>query len=98
MAVLHIHSAIEEVVLEELLAIVDKKTGKTLQKHPKFVRPGQTCSCRFSVQQPICVEVYKEFPQLGRFMLRDEGKTVGVGVITKLYKEAATSQPASTSA
>jgi peptide chain release factor subunit 3 len=31
---------------------------------------------RFKAAQSICIETFKDFPQLGRFMLRDEGKTI----------------------
>lgn len=30
---------------------------------------------------PVCVEPYKEYSQLGRFTLRDEGKTVAMGKV-----------------
>lgn len=30
---------------------------------------------------PICLETYKDHPQLGRFTLRDEGKTVAMGKV-----------------
>ncbi|MHA1905484.1 MAG: elongation factor 1-alpha C-terminal domain-related protein, partial [Candidatus Thorarchaeota archaeon] len=30
---------------------------------------------------------YKEFPQLGRFAVRDMGMTVAVGVVTKVTKK-----------
>lgn len=29
---------------------------------------------------------YKDAPQLGRFVLRDEGVTVGVGIVTELFE------------
>lgn len=34
----------------------------------------QSCLIRFKAAQSICIETFKDFPQLGRFMLRDEGK------------------------
>lgn len=34
--------------------------------------------------QPIAVERFAEYPQLGRFTVREEGRTVGIGKITKL--------------
>ena len=40
---------------------------------------------RFKAAQSVCVETFKDFPQLGRFMLRDEGKTIAVGIITALH-------------
>ncbi len=45
----------------------------------------QSCLIRFKAAQSVCVETFKDFPQLGRFMLRDEGKTIAVGIITALH-------------
>ncbi|PNX96113.1 eukaryotic peptide chain release factor GTP-binding subunit erf3a-like protein [Trifolium pratense] len=36
------------------------------------------------VNNVICVEKFSDFPQLGRFTLRTEGKTVAVGKITAI--------------
>ena len=30
-------------------------------------------------EQPVCIESFDSSPQLGRFTLRDEGKTIGIG-------------------
>lgn len=83
-AVLHIHAAVEEMTIAKLLAEVDKKTGKAKQKYPKFVKPGMKVLAQVSTSMPICVEPYNVFPQLGRFMIRDEGKTVAVGTVAKV--------------
>jgi len=40
--------------------------------------------CRIQVNDTICVEKFSDFPQLGRFTLRDEGKTVAIGKVMKL--------------
>ena len=37
--------------------------------------------------KPMCIETYKDFPQLGRFAVRDMGMTVAVGVVTKVKKK-----------
>ena len=34
--------------------------------------------------EKICVERFEDYPQLGRFTLRDQGQTIAVGKITKL--------------
>ena len=36
--------------------------------------------------QAICMEILKRFPQLGRFTLRDEGRTVAVGKVLKIVE------------
>jgi len=37
-----------------------------------------------SLAKPICVEKYTDIPQIGRFTLRDEGKTIGFGKLLAL--------------
>lgn len=47
---------------------------------------------RIEVEKQICVELFENVPQLGRFTLRDEGRTIAIGKIVKLprsLKEAA---------
>eukprot|EP01063_Lacrimia_lanifica_P021190 TRINITY_DN2845_c3_g1_i1.p1 TRINITY_DN2845_c3_g1~~TRINITY_DN2845_c3_g1_i1.p1 ORF type:complete len:738 (+),score=396.44 TRINITY_DN2845_c3_g1_i1:51-2264(+) len=85
--VMHIHSLAEEVVFYELLATIDKKTQKIIQKYPPFAKGGDCVMVRMEVPQSVCIEEYKTFDKMGRFMLRDEGKTIAVGVVTKLLPE-----------
>lgn len=82
-AVMHIHSAVAEFTVKKLLAKLDRK-GEIAEKNPKFVRPGMKCIARLVTAEKICVEPYRVFPQLGRFMIRDEGKTIAVGTVMKL--------------
>ena len=37
-----------------------------------------------SLARPQCVELYKDFKDLGRFMLRSEGHTIAAGVVTEV--------------
>ncbi|KAI9348311.1 P-loop containing nucleoside triphosphate hydrolase protein [Zopfochytrium polystomum] len=87
-AVCHAHTAVEEVTLGALLHKIDKKTGKRSAKPPNFVKEGDVCIARIECMQPMCLETYEEVPQLSRFNLRDEGKTIAVGKITKLILDA----------
>lgn len=41
--------------------------------------PGQKVVARIETTAPICVEKFADYPQLGRFTLRDEGKTIAIG-------------------
>lgn len=88
-AVIHIHAAVEEFTVSKLLAELDKK-GRAKQKNPKFVKPGMRCLVQLRTSQPICVEPYDVFPQLGRFMIRDEGKTIAVGTVARLMSDSDT--------
>ncbi|XP_040871698.1 eukaryotic peptide chain release factor GTP-binding subunit ERF3A isoform X2 [Glycine max] len=83
-AVLHIHSVVEECEIVELLQQIDTKTKKPMKKKVLFVKNGAVVVCRVQVNNSICIEKFSDFPQLGRFTLRTEGKTVAVGKVTGL--------------
>ena len=44
----------------------------------------QTVIARMQTQGSICIESFKKFPQMGRFTLRDEGRTIAIGKVLKL--------------
>nr|XP_057917564.1 eukaryotic peptide chain release factor GTP-binding subunit ERF3A [Doryrhamphus excisus] len=86
-AVLHLHTCIEEVQISALICMVDKKTGEKSKIRPRFVKQDQVCIARFRAAGVICMETFKDFPQMGRFTLRDEGKTIAIGKVLKLIPE-----------
>lgn len=83
-SVLHIHTCVEECEITKLVAEVDMKTKE--QKKAKFIKQGGLCICRISVEKPICIEAFSDVAALGRFTLRDEGRTIAIGKVTKLPK------------
>ena len=78
---LHLHNALVECTWEKVVSVKDKKLGDV--KMP-FVKVGQQAVVRVSVQQPVCAELFANLGQLGRFVMREEGQTVAVGVVTRL--------------
>ncbi|XP_077131262.1 eukaryotic peptide chain release factor GTP-binding subunit ERF3A [Ranitomeya variabilis] len=86
-AVLHIHTCIEEVEIIALICLVDKKSGEKSKTRPRFVKQDQVCIARLRTAGTICLETFKDFPQMGRFTLRDEGKTIAIGKVLKLVPE-----------
>lgn len=60
--------------LQALICLVDKKTGEKSKTRPRFVKQDQVCIARLRAAGVICLETFKDFPQMGRFTLRDEGK------------------------
>jgi len=83
-AILHIHTCEEECTLKNLIALVDKKTGEKTPK-PRFIKQDQIAIVRLEVVGgSVCLETFKDFPQMGRFTLRDEGKTIAVGKVLKV--------------
>lgn len=82
--VLHLQAIIEEVTLKALICLVDRKTGEKSKTRPRFIKQDQIAIVRFQSDDVICMEIFKDHPQLGRFTLRDEGKTIAVGKVLKL--------------
>ena len=50
------------------------------------MRQGDVCIVRMEGTRNICLESYEDYPQLGRFTLRDEARTVAVGKILRLIE------------
>lgn len=86
-AIMHIHTMQEEITVEKLQKSYDpeKKEEKT---NPRFVKSHQTCDCVISLAQTIACEKYDNLQQLGRFTIRNQGRTVAIGKITGLPKKA----------
>jgi len=81
-AVIHIHSLIEECEIVKLVAVLDVKTKE--KKKAKFVKSGNIAFVRIRTDKPVCMETFDKVPQLGRFTLRDEGRTIAIGKVIKL--------------
>jgi len=89
--VLHIHSATEEVTFAALLHKLEPKTNRKSKKAPGFAKQGMNIIARLEITGgagSVCVERFEDYPQLGRFTLRDQGQTIAIGKITKLITEA----------
>ncbi|EIM87849.1 uncharacterized protein STEHIDRAFT_76469 [Stereum hirsutum FP-91666 SS1] len=85
-AVMHVHTLSEEVTLVALLHYFDKATGRKSRKPPQFAKKGQRIVALIETAAPVCVERFADYPQLGRFTLRDEGRTIAIGKVTKLIE------------
>eukprot|EP00099_Drosophila_melanogaster_P007741 NP_001260415.1 eukaryotic translation release factor 3, isoform B [Drosophila melanogaster] len=85
-AVMHIHCAAEEVTVKALICLVDKKSGDKSKTRPRFVKQDQVAIMRIECSGMICLEQFKLFPQMGRFTLRDENKTIAIGKVLKVVE------------
>merc|ERR1712012_1140327 len=81
--VLHLQAIIEEVTLKAIICLVNKKTGEK-EPRARYIKQDQHAIVRFQSEDIICMETFKHHPQLRRFTLRDEGKTIAIGKVLKL--------------
>jgi elongation factor 1-alpha len=89
--VLDCHTAHIACKFAELLEKVDRRSGKTIEEAPKFLKSGEAAMVKMIPSKPMCVEKFADYPPLGRFAVRDMRQTVAVGVIKEVEKKAATS-------
>ncbi|MDE1850620.1 MAG: translation elongation factor EF-1 subunit alpha [Candidatus Micrarchaeota archaeon] len=85
--VFHIHTAQLAATIVEILEKKDPKTGLVLQKNPEFIKNGDVAIVKIKPSKAIVVEKYSDFPQLGRFAIRDMGQTVAAGIVLDVVKK-----------
>ncbi|CEH12190.1 elongation factor 1-alpha [Ceraceosorus bombacis] len=87
--VLDCHTAHIACKFAELLEKIDRRSGKSIESGPKFIKSGDAAMVKMIPSKPMCVEAFNEFPPLGRFAVRDMRQTVAVGVIKAVEAAAA---------
>jgi len=87
--VLDCHTAHVACRFDEITEKMDRRSGKTLEANPKFIKSGDAAMVTLKPSKPMTVEAYSEFPPLGRFAVRDMRQTVAVGVIKTVVKKEA---------
>jgi len=90
--VLDCHTAHIACKFHELKAKLDRRSGKTMEEFPKFVKSGDSALVVMMPSKPMCVETFTSYPPLGRFAVRDMRQTVAVGVIKAVTKKSADSK------
>mmetsp|Transcript_8798 Transcript_8798/g.12250 ORF Transcript_8798/g.12250 Transcript_8798/m.12250 type:complete len:600 (+) Transcript_8798:53-1852(+) len=83
---LHAHTCDSEVTVTKLLYQVNATKAKSApsKKALAFAKQGAVVVAVLSVPQSICLEAFDDVEQLGRFTLRDEGKSIAIGKVLSL--------------
>ncbi|WOG82998.1 hypothetical protein DCAR_0102171 [Daucus carota subsp. sativus] len=82
----HVHHAKEAARVVKILSLLDSKTGKVTKKAPRCLLSKQSAVVEVVTQETVCVEEFSSSKSLGRVFLRSEGRTVAVGVITRIIE------------
>jgi len=85
--VMHIHTAQTAVRFVELMAKMDPRTGQVVEKNPSFLKTGDVALVKLKPLQPIALEQYSDFPELGRFAIRDSGMTIAAGIVKEITEK-----------
>jgi len=85
--VLHYHTGQVACRFTELVRKIDPRSGQTVEEKPTFLKTGDAALVRMEPLHPISLEAYTDFPELGRFAVRDMGTTVAAGVVKEITKK-----------
>uniref|UniRef100_A0A8C2DJF0 HBS1-like translational GTPase n=1 Tax=Cyprinus carpio TaxID=7962 RepID=A0A8C2DJF0_CYPCA len=81
---LHYQTVSEPATIRKLVSVLHKSSGEVLKKKPKCLSKGQNAVVEIQTQRPVALELYKDYKELGRFMLRYVGSTIAAGVVTEV--------------
>lgn len=86
---LHAHTLDTECAVVDLLCHLNDVSNSSAgnakaNRKLHFAKQGARIIARLSLPQSVCLEVFEDVEQLGRFTLRDEGKTIAIGKVLSL--------------
>ncbi|TET56551.1 MAG: translation elongation factor EF-1 subunit alpha [Promethearchaeota archaeon] len=79
--VVHAHTAQVAARFSGLLKKLDQKTSAVIEDNPKFLKKNEAAIVELTPIKKMCLEKYEDFPEMGRFAVRDMGRTVAVGIV-----------------
>jgi len=82
--VIHAHTAQVAAKFMELTKKLDQKTGAVIEDSPKFIKRNESAIVKLQPIKKLCIEKYEDIPEMGRFAVRDMGRTVCVGIVRDL--------------
>ena len=80
----HYQSLSEAAVVSKLVAQIHKSNGEIVKKRPRCLVKQTNGLVEIEFSRPICMELYKDYRELGRFMLRTGSTTIAAGLVTKV--------------
>jgi len=85
--VMHCHTAQVAATVTEFISKINPATGAVDEENPKFLKVGDSAIVKIRPVRPTPIETFKEFPEMGRFALRDMGATIAAGIVKEVTEE-----------
>lgn len=83
--VFHYGSVQCQAVIKKLVSEINKSSGEVTKKKPRCLVKNCNAVVEIAMESaPVCIELYAEVKELGRFMLRQGGKTIAAGLVTDI--------------
>ncbi len=86
--VMHCHTAQVAATITAFNAKINPASGAVEEQNPKFLKVGDSAIVTIRPVRPTPIETFQEFPEMGRFALRDMGATIAAGIIKEITEES----------
>lgn len=67
--------------LQKFISVIDQATGQVIKTSPKFLRKGMFVNVQIKLQEKHCLELFSNFKQIGRIVIRQENQSIAAGTI-----------------
>jgi len=81
---LHYLTVNEPCNVSALIAVLDRSTGEVKKKNPRSLGDNTSAIVEITTPKPICIELKSSFNQIGRFTLREHGRSIAAGIVTEI--------------
>jgi len=85
--VMHCHTAQVAATVTEFVQKINPATGAVDEESPKFLKVGDSAIVKIRPVRPTPIETFQEFPEMGRFALRDMGATIAAGIVKEITEK-----------
>lgn len=82
----HYQSVTEPAKIRKLVSQLHKTTGQIVKNKPRALVKNSAALIELEFTRSLCLELFRDFKELGRFMLRTGGSTIAAGLITQLLE------------
>ena len=83
-SVIHLHTILETIEVTGIWKNIVDSSGLVKKIPVPLIKSGETGIVRIQSERPLCLEKYEEFPDLGRFALRQATLTIASGKIIRI--------------
>lgn len=86
--ILHCHQAVVPCSIMEMKDKFDSRTMEIKEKEPNFLKNGEGATVLITPHKPFVIEEVNKIPRMGRFALRDMGRTIGAGMCMEVVPKS----------
>ncbi|XP_076046207.1 translation elongation factor EF-1alpha (GTPase) HBS1 isoform X2 [Oratosquilla oratoria] len=82
----HYQAVTEPAKIHKLVSQLHKTTGQVIKSKPRALVKNTSALIELKFSRPMCLELYRDVKELGRFMLRMGGSTIAAGLVTQILE------------